>query len=205
MWLPWRYGLVLSVFFAVVALAAGRRQSRSRNADLVAAVGWEAARVAVLYSLWQLAGRISLLQIDEAIRRGEWLYELERGMGLLDEKWLQDQLIGNDIIIQASNLYYAGAHVPAMGVFLVAMFLARRDDYPRWRNALVVVTGMCLAVQLVPLAPPRLVESLAIVDTPALHGQSVYTALGYEVAGELQAMPSVHVAWAAIIALGPTS
>ena len=38
-----------------------------------------------------------------------------------------------------------------------------------------------------------------MIDTGLAYGQSVYGALGRGIAGQLQAMPSIHVAWAAII------
>jgi hypothetical protein len=38
-----------------------------------------------------------------------------------------------------------------------------------------------------------------MIDTGLAYGQSVYGALGRGIAGQLQAMPSIHVAWAALI------
>src|SRR5262249_45311116 len=57
----------------------------------------------------------------------------------------------------------------------------------------------CLAIQLIPVAPPRLVPALHVADTPALFGQTVYPAFGKSGPAQLSAMPSVHVAWALII------
>jgi hypothetical protein len=57
----------------------------------------------------------------------------------------------------------------------------------------------CLAIQLIPVAPPRLVPALHIADTPALFGQTVYPSFGKSGPAQLSAMPSVHVAWAVII------
>ena len=44
--------------------------------------------------------------------------------------------------------------------------------------------------------------ALHIADTPALFGQTVYPAFGKSGPAQLSAMPSVHVAWAAIIGVG---
>ena len=38
-----------------------------------------------------------------------------------------------------------------------------------------------------------------MIDTGLAYGQSVYGVLGRGIAGQLQAMPSIHVAWAALI------
>ena len=205
MWLPWEYGFALAVSFAVVSWRARPIEDR------VAAVSGEAAIVAVLYSLWQLAGRVSLLGIDAALERGAWLWDLaqalqspllqdlERTLRLPNELEWQNALVPHSFWTQAANIYYAGAHVPAMGIFLVWLFFRHRDTYSGWRNTLALVTGMCLVIQLLPVAPPRLTDETGMIDTGLAYGQSVYGALGRGIAGQLQAMPSIHVAWAALI------
>ena len=193
MWLPWEYALVLAGAALVVSLTA--RQ------DQVRAVGRETAILSVLYAGWQFAGRLSVLQIDGAVDRGIALYEWQLSVGIPSERAWQQAVLGQDWLIQASNIYYGGAHVPGMGVFLVWLFFAHRERYPLWRTALAITTALCLAIQLLPVAPPRLIPELGIVDTGVLHGQSVYSAFGSRIAGQLQAMPSIHVAWAALVAM----
>jgi len=53
-------------------------------------------------------------------------------------------------------------------------------------------------VQMVPVAPPRMLPGF--VDTALAYGQSIYGPFGSGVADQLSAMPSVHVAWAVLIA-----
>jgi len=137
--------------------------------------------------------------IDDAIDRGARLWEIERALGLPDELAWQNAMVPHSLTTQAANIYYAGAHVPAMGIFLVWLFLRHADVYRGWRNTLAIITGVCLAIQLVPVAPPRLVSETGMIDTGLAYGQSVYGALGRGIAGQLQAMPSIHVAWAALI------
>jgi hypothetical protein len=56
---------------------------------------------------------------------------------------------------------------------------------------------------LLPMAPPRLVPAFGMVDTGTLLGQSVYPArTSSGVANQFAAMPSVHVGWALLVALG---
>ncbi len=196
MWLPWEYGLGLALIFVLIGRVADAKHGT------VAAFGREAAVVAILYSLWQLAGQVSLLSIDEAVARGEWLWDFERRLHMPNELVLQEWMIPHSLTTQAANIYYAGAHVPVMGIFLVWMFARHRDRYRPWRNALALTTGLCLIIQLLPVAPPRLTDATGMIDTGLAYGQSVYGALGRGVAGQLQAMPSIHVAWAAIVGWG---
>ena len=69
------------------------------------------------------------------------------------------------------------------------------SDYRPVRQVMAWTTLGCLLVQLVPVAPPRMLPG--IVDTAMSYGQSVYAnGLPFD---QLSAMPSVHVAWAVLI------
>jgi hypothetical protein len=67
------------------------------------------------------------------------------------------------------------------------------------RTTIVLLTASCLLVQLVPVAPPRLLPNFGFVDTAEQYGQSVYTALKAVGPDQLSAMPSVHVGWAVLV------
>ena len=196
MWLPWEFGLGLAVAFFVLALRT------ERSAPRLHALANEAAIISALYALWQFAGKLSLLGIDDALMRGAQIWELERALFLPSEVTLQNWMLPSSFWTQFANLYYAIAHVPAMGIFLVWLFLRHRESYSTWRNALALVTGASLLLQLVPVAPPRLTDETGMIDTGLQYNQSVYGVLGRGIAGQLQAMPSIHVAWAALIGWG---
>jgi len=62
-------------------------------------------------------------------------------------------------------------------------------------------TGICLLVQFIPVAPPRMLPSTGMMDTAVLYHQSVYSnASGFD-PDQLSAMPSVHVGWALLVAV----
>lgn len=169
------------------------------NRPALAAVVREAGLVALLYALWIFAARLSVLGIDDAISRAEWIVGFQESLFLPSELTLQNWVRQSSFWTQAANLYYAGVHVPIMGVLLIWLFARHRDAYPAWRNTLALTTGASLLLQLIPVAPPRLTPSTGLVDTGLEYGQSLYAALGYDDAGQFQAMPSIHVAWAALI------
>ena len=153
----------------------------------------------VLYALWRLVGTISVLKVDHAIEAGQRIWDAERAVHLPSEHGLQHLFLKNSLLIQACNVFYASVHMPSMIVFLVWLWFRHRDHYPSIRNVVALTTLWCLAIQLIPVAPPRLIPALHIADTPALFGQTVYPAFGKSGPAQLSAMPSVHVAWAAII------
>ena len=67
---------------------------------------------------------------------------------------------------------------------------------------MVLVTAAALAIQLIPVAPPRLTPGIGFVDTGQLYHLSVYAPVGAPGPDQLSALPSVHVAWALLVALG---
>jgi membrane-associated phospholipid phosphatase len=85
-------------------------------------------------------------------------------------------------------------HFTIMFVFLLWLFIRHRDKYSPIRTTLAITTLACLVIQLIPVAPPRMLGGY--VDTAAAYGQSVYQG---NLAGQLFAMPSVHVTWAVVV------
>ena len=99
--------------------------------------------------------------------------------------------------------YYATVHVPALIAFLVWLFVRHRDKYPHWRNGLALVTAWCLVIRFVRVAPPRFLPDLGYVDMGQQYGMSVYaTDPTTGVSDQFAAMPSIHVAWAAVVSFG---
>ncbi len=214
MWLPWKDGVVICGCLVAVALAIrpglpllvgaptdSRLRTDSRWLVVTRTVASEAAVVVGLYSVWQLAGTVSVMQVSGALDRARWIWDVERWLHLPSEVTVQHLVLPHPWLVEALNSFYAIVHGPSMLLFLVWLFVRHRDRYPRARNMVAVVTGACLAIQLVPVAPPRMLEGLGVVDTPLLYHQSVYDALGRSLAYQLSAMPSVHVAWAVMISM----
>jgi hypothetical protein len=126
---------------------------------------------------------------------------MERTVHFPSEVWLQNLILGHPDLVRASNYYYATAHLTGMAVFLVWLWLRHRDRYPRWRNIVAIFTGIALLIEMIPVAPPRLIGGTGLVDTAQAYGQSVYTAIGSGVADQYAALPSIHAGWALIIAV----
>jgi hypothetical protein len=85
----------------------------------------------------------------------------------------------------------------------VVLYVRRRAVYRWFRDVLLLTTGLALVGHIAyPLAPPRLEPGLGIVDTGLAFGQSTYAGRpGTGFTNQLAAMPSMHVAWAALIAI----
>ena len=153
----------------------------------------------MLYALWQYAGAWSIGRSGAAVGRGQAIWRLERSLRVPSERSTQQLVVHHRLLVHWLNEYYVLLHVPVLGACLVWLFIRHRDRYPEVRNVLVIVTGASLLIQLIPVAPPRLLPHIGIVDTGALVGPSDY-ARGAPGIDQLSAMPSVHVAWALVVA-----
>ncbi len=158
----------------------------------------EAGYVAGLYALWQLVGSLATATAG-ASSRAEWIVRTERAWGLPDELGVQHLIGPHPMLAQLCNLYYATMHFTTLFALLIWLFFWHRGAYGRARTTVALVTGACLLVQFVPVAPPRLLPQLGFVDVAQQYGQSVYSGVGID-ADQLSAMPSVHVAWAFLVA-----
>jgi hypothetical protein len=197
MWLPWDWAMAIAIGLLVAVPMLRSAQRRWLVAG--AAFAQEAALVFALYAIWQLAGDLAVNNANGAMAHGRWIWDFEQAWHFPSEVTLQRQILGVDWLVQAANVFYATVHAPALVVFLLWLFIRHRDDYATWRNTLAVGTAACLLLQLWPAAPPRLYPELGFVDTGIVYHQSVYGPMGQGLSSQLQAMPSVHVAWAVLI------
>jgi hypothetical protein len=161
----------------------------------------EAALVFGLFALWQYAGSFSVMGPGGALGRARWIWRFERAIHLPSEAAIQHVSLPHPLIIQFFNLYYDTLHFPVLIACMVWLFVRHRDQYGRWRTTLVAFTGICLLVQFIPVAPPRMLPSTGLVDTAVQYHESVYsTTAGFD-PDQLSAMPSVHVGWALLVAV----
>ena len=160
----------------------------------------EAAVIFGLFALWQFVGARALTRVDGAFQRAHSILSLEDKLHFPSELSVQHAVLGHPEIVKAMNTFYLYVHINSIVIFLVWIFIRHRDRYPWARNTLAITTGLCLLVQMLPVAPPRMLTQLGFVDTANLYGQSIYGPFGSGLADQLSAMPSVHVAWAVLIA-----
>ncbi len=169
---------------------------------MVAAFCQETALISFLYMLWRLARVLPLVQEDGAYERGRQIYRLQRTLHLPSELAMEHWAMARSWVAEATVTYYATMHVPSLLLFLLWVWVRHREVYPRWRNTLAITTGFCLFIRFVRVAPPRLLPEYGFVDLPAQLGRDIYGPIGTGASDQFAAMPSIHIAWAAIVGIG---
>ncbi|GAA4718861.1 phosphatase PAP2 family protein [Nocardioides conyzicola] len=163
----------------------------------------EFALIASLYALWRLARMLPIASTHGAIARAHDIASFQDWLHLPSELTLQRYVMDHDRIADLTTWYYATVHVPALIAFLIWLFVRHRDKYKHWRTGLALITAWCLVIRFVRVAPPRFLPDLGYVDMGQQYGMSVYaTDPTTGVSDQFAAMPSIHVAWAAVVSFG---
>ncbi len=203
MWLSWEVASQAALVILIVVMVADLTVPANGDRSLLGLVtiAEETARVLVLYSLWQFSRAKAITKVAGAMENGRWLWRLEQSLHLPSELALQQAFFSHRLVMQFLNIYYATMHVPVMGGVLVWLFWRYRDRYVTVRNVLAMTIAGCVTIQLIPLAPPRLLPDLGFVDAGLAYGQSVYGTGGSGISNQLAAMPSQHYAWSFLAAI----
>ena len=193
-WEPgWRFALSVAAAALVAAVVLRRR-------GVVGAALRELAVAMGLWAAWVLIGSVTHPQVVGAEARGRDVFRFERWLHLPSEVDLVRGTAAHPWLAHAANEYYLYGHLNVVVVLLAWTWWRRRPAYPALRLQLVLVSLTGLVMQLVTVAPPRLLPELGFVDVANAYGESIYGAYGGGLAGQLMAMPSLHVGWAALVA-----
>jgi hypothetical protein len=194
----WQQAGLVAALVAVAALAARLALQKVR---IVADVLTECAVLFALYAVWQFVLDLTVTTTTGAVSHGRWVWRVERTFHLPSERALQDDILSHGWLVSFLNHWYLITHYTGLLVCLTWAFVLHRDKY-RWTRRMLVLATALLTVpfQSIPVAPPRLLPELGLVDTA--HSKLASGLLeGLHDPGQLTAMPSVHVAWAVLVAV----
>jgi hypothetical protein len=139
---------------------------------------------------------------DHAMQVIRW----QTTLGINQEKAIQDWALHFKPLIVVSNYYYGITYIAATIAILLWLYRKRPDDYPLWRNTLLIGTLLGLiGFATYPLMPPRLLDSsgfahqyYGFVDTLVKYPTfwSFDSPTMKSVSNQFAAMPSLHCGWA---------
>ncbi|MFG1908731.1 phosphatase PAP2 family protein [Kribbella sp. NPDC048928] len=161
----------------------------------------EAVLLATLFLVYSAGRQLAARHTGSAFDHAHEVLSFQSWLHLPNEVSVQHWALQFPHLIQGANLYYASVHAPLTAAVLLWLSIWRPKAYSQVRWTMVALTGLALIGHIAfPLAPPRMMPGF--VDTGLRFGQSVYGAdhTGGAV-NQFAAMPSLHVGWAALIAL----
>jgi len=140
-----------------------------------------------------------------ALRIIDW----QKTLGIWHEYGIQQWALNSTALIIVSNYFYGSVYLGATIAGLVYLYRVHPDDYPLWRNTLVIGTMLGLiGFATFPLMPPRLLDTVAdgigngnvfgFVDTLVKYPTfwSFDSEAMKTISNQFAAMPSLHCGWA---------
>ena len=172
--------------------------------------GWldairQLALFAGAYYLYRIVRGLVDGQAGLAFENARNLVDFERSVGLFFEPGLQAWARGQEWILVWANWMYVNSHFVITTTFLIWLYIARNYAFYYVRNMFMVAMTLALAGYVVyPTAPPRFLPEWGFTDTVAnFVGQGASNSAS-ALYNPFAAVPSMHVAFALMIAVPAT-
>jgi hypothetical protein len=133
-----------------------------------------------------------------AEKHGQQILDLERLLHIDIEHWANHAVVEVGRLRDFFDFYYTSFHFVVPLSVLAVLYWRRPVDY-RWARASLGFTTLLALVGfwLYPLAPPRLMPALGVIDT--VHGAQDFSKPDYgtltALTNQYAAMPSLHFGW----------
>jgi PAP2 superfamily len=169
--------------------------------------GWldairQLALFAGAYYLYRLVRGLVDGQAALAFEHARQLVDAERALGLFFEPGLQDWAEGNLWLLDASSWMYVNSHFVVTTTFLIWLYIARNHAFYFVRNMFMVAMGLALVGYMAyPTAPPRFLPEWGFSDSVAGFVGEKAAASANVLYNPFAAVPSMHVAFALMIAI----
>jgi hypothetical protein len=175
-------------------VVVGRRRPHLVPEFLLVAAGY------IAYTLGRFA---ATKHPDGSYAHAAQVWDFERWLRLPNEADLQQAVLGWSRLMDLANLHYQIGYVVSVVGSLAWLYIRHPGHYIWYRRFLTLVTFIGLIGHIVyPMAPPRLLGGDRVVDSAQVFGHSVYGPEGTGLSNHFAAMPSLHVGWAVVVAIG---
>jgi hypothetical protein len=166
--------------------------------------GAELALVALAFLLYFVVRANVIDRPALAIENARQVVHAERVLGLFVEGHLQETVLKSRAAVRFFNFVYFWLDFPLIAAAGVWLYFQRRPQYTFTRDAILFSGAMALiSYSLFPVAPPRLLPDAGIMDTLQTFNNLSYQAQSTSFfVNPYAAMPSLHVGWAVLLAVG---
>ncbi len=164
----------------------------------------ELALVALAFLLYFVVRANVIDRPDEALANAQSLIDIEISLGIFVEAAWQSTALESSLLVRLANFVYFWLDFPLVIVIGLLFFLRKRCHYSFTRDALLASGALALvAYNFFPVAPPRLVPEAGVIDTLQVFNNLSYQAQSTEFfVNPYAALPSLHVGWAVLLAIG---
>jgi hypothetical protein len=165
---------------------------------------WDVGAGLLVFGLYLLVAGNVATRLTPADAVAQHVAAAERWLHLPAERSINVWTSGHKLLSQVANYHYAVGYLATTLGVVLWLRLSRQSGYGRHVVSLLTVNVLAIGFfWLWPCTPPRLLYQAGFVDTVEQHGTwgSWGTGLVSATANQHAALPSLHVAWAAWVAL----
>lgn len=166
----------------------------------------EIALVGVAFLLYFIVRANVIDRPEVALQNARHVVDAERALGIFAEHAWQGAILDSHLLVRFFNFVYFWLDFPLIAALGLWMYFWRRPQYTFARDAILFSGALALiAYNLFPVAPPRLLPDSGLLDTLQIYNNASYQAQSTQFfVNPYAAMPSLHVGWAVLLALGVT-
>ncbi len=160
--------------------------------------------VALAFLLYFVVRANVIDRADLALSNARQIVDLEKTLGIFREPRLQFAILDQRLLVKLFNFVYFWLDFPLIAIVGLFMYIRRRRWYTFTRDAILFTGALALiAYNLFPVAPPRLLPESGLLDTLQAFSNLSYQAQSTQFfVNPYAAMPSLHVGWALLLAVG---
>jgi hypothetical protein len=169
--------------------------------------GFELALVALAFLLYFIVRGQVVDRPAVALAHARDVVHLERQLGVFWEPAWQSSILDSMLWIKFFNFVYFWLDFPLIACLGILMYLTRRRQYTFTRDTLLFSGALALVMyNIFPVAPPRLLADTGVIDTLQKYNNLSYQAQSTQFfVNPYAAMPSLHVGWSLLLAIGVLS
>ena len=140
--------------------------------------------------------------VDAAFDHADDVVAVEKALGIFWEIEAQEFIVDHRWLVNLVNWIYIWGHWPVIVLSALWLLLRKPQTFYLYRNAFLIsgAIGMVIFATF-PLAPPRLVPGLDILDTVTEHSHSYRVLQPPSITNQYAAMPSLHFGWNLLIGI----
>jgi hypothetical protein len=160
--------------------------------------------VALAFLLYFLVRANVIDRPDLALANARDIVEAQRNLGVFVEPELQRWVLDYRLLVRFFNFVYFWLDFPLIACLGLFMYARRRQHYTFTRDAILCSGAAALVCySLFPVAPPRLLPEIGVIDTLQSFNNLSYQAQSTSFfVNPYAAVPSLHVGWAFLLAIG---
>jgi hypothetical protein len=164
----------------------------------------ELVLVALAFLLYFVVRANVIDRPELALENARHVVDMEKVLGIFGEASWQRAILDERLLVRFFNFVYFWLDFPLIATLGLWLYVRRRPQYTFTRDAILFSGALALvSYALFPVAPPRLLPEAGLIDTLQVFNNASYQAQSTEFfVNPYAALPSLHVGWALLVALG---